>query len=1060
MNCTSDNIAFSNLNNNEFFLSVKKGIISNDASQVDFVPSDFQQKVFDELNSAINNNAFDFDAGEGEDGTSIPTVNCKYYSVNEFVTSKFNPSKNFSILHYNIHSIQLHIEELRVALQLLNFNFDIICISESKILANFDPYVDISIPGYQTPVSVPTEATKGGVLIYVKNGIRFKPRDDLNIYKSKELESVFIETFNDKDSNDIIGVIYRHPSMNESEFVDDYLKIITDKLSNVNKNIFIAGDFNFNLLNAAEHDHTFNFFDTMMSNFLLPTITLPTKINRGHNSLIDNIFTSHLHPDSISGNIELNLSDGHLPSFLLIPRKNQNHLPKKHNIFSRSTKNFDNGSFLRDYHNIDWIDVINITNNDVNYSINTFLEKFNAVLDNHMPLRKITHREFKQKFKPWISGQILSKIDAKNKALRKYIRSKNLAAKNDLYRQFKDLKNEVTQLLRSSKKDFYQKYFTENKDNIKKMWKGIKEIINIKAKNFDYPTCLQNGDTIITDPISVSNSFNDYFTSIADNILAQRKYDGRKSHRDFLANRLTENFIFEDTDEKEISSIISSLHVSKSSGPNSIPTFILHLLKDHICLPLAHIFNLSLRTGCHPDILKISKTIPVFKKGSRLLVSNYRPISLLSNLNKILEKVVHSRVYQFLEDYQCIYSLQFGFRKKHSTNHALIQITETIRQALDDKKFACGIFVDLQKAFDTVNHNILIDKLDHYGIRGTANKWFSSYLNNRSQFVSILGFDSSVKNVPHGVPQGSVLGPLLFLIYINDLYSAIKHSKVFHFADDTNLLNISDTPKKMQKNVNSDLKILYNWLLANKISLNCDKTEIIFFHKPGERALNIKIKMNGHRLFPSPYIKYLGMHLDETLNGSFHVQNLSKKLKRANGMLSKARHYVLKEDLRTLYFAIFSSHLIYASQIWGQVTNSHNQKIFKLQNRSVRIISFSDFRASVNPIYSSLNILKLRDQIVLQNCLFVHDSLNNIAPSCFSAYFRHTRNAHSLNTRQATLGCLYPSSYSTFRYGIFSITNRCISHWNALCKSLNTDLLTLTRHHLKIAVSKHLKGSY
>ena len=177
-------------------------------------------------------------------------------------------------------------------------------------------------------------------------------------------------------------------------------------------------------------------------------------------------------------------------------------------------------------------------------------------------------------------------------------------------------------------------------------------------------------------------------------------------------------------------------------------------------------------------------------------------------------------------------------------------------------------------------------------------------------------------------------------------------------------------------------------------------------------------------------------------------------------MLSKARHYVLKEDLRTLYFAIFSSHLIYASQIWGQVTNSHNQKIFKLQNRSVRIISFSDFRASVNPIYSSLNILKLRDQIVLQNCLFVHDSLNNIAPSCFSTYFRHTRNAHSLNTRQATLGCLYPSNYSTFRYGIFSITNRCISHWNALCKSLNTDLLTLTRHQLKITVSKHLKGSY
>jgi retron-type reverse transcriptase len=239
------------------------------------------------------------------------------------------------------------------------------------------------------------------------------------------------------------------------------------------------------------------------------------------------------------------------------------------------------------------------------------------------------------------------------------------------------------------------------------------------------------------------------------------------------------------------------------------------------------IFNISLETGKHPDILKISKTIPIFKKGSRLAVNNYRPISLLSNLNKILEKLVHDRTYKFLENLQCIYSLQFGFRKKHSTNHALIDITETIRQALDNKKIVCGIFVDLQKPFDTVNHDILIDKLDHYGVRGTANDWFSSYLKNRSQFVSILGFESATKPVNHGVPQGSVLGPLLFLIYINDLHSAVKSSKVYHFADDTNLLNIGSSPKKMQKSINADLKIIYKWLLANKISLNSDKTEII-----------------------------------------------------------------------------------------------------------------------------------------------------------------------------------------------------------------------------------------
>ena len=264
----------------------------------------------------------------------------------------------------------------------------------------------------------------------------------------------------------------------------------------------------------------------------------------------------------------------------------------------------------------------------------------------------------------------------------------------------------------------------------------------------------------------------------------------------------------------------------------------------------------------------------------------------------------------------------------------------------------------------------------------------------------------------------------------------------------------------MQKLLNADLKILYDWLLANKISLNCDKTEIIFFHKPGEKAPNLKIKMNGHRIRPSHSIKYLGMHLDETLNGAFHAKILSKKLKRANGMLCKARHFVPKDDLRTLYFAIFSSHLIYASQIWGQVTNTFNQKIFKLQNRALRIITFSDFRADCNPIYRELNILKLRDQIAIQNCLFVHDSLSNNSPSCFSEYFNQTRQVHPLYTRNASLGCLYPNDSNTTRYGLYSITTKCISIWNALSRALSSDLATFSRHQLKCKLFHYLKKDY
>ena len=212
----------------------------------------------------------------------------------------------------------------------------------------------------------------------------------------------------------------------------------------------------------------------------------------------------------------------------------------------------------------------------------------------------------------------------------------------------------------------------------------------------------------------------------------------------------------------------------------------------------SQIIYLSFSSGHFPSNLKIGKVIPIFNKDSPLDCKNYRPIiSLLSNIDKIFEKIMYSRIMNFLESSKCIYPLQFGFRKQHSTNHTLINITENICSA--SGQFACGIFVDLQKAFDTVDHQILLNKLNHYGIRGIPNFWFKSYLSCRSQYVSISGYDSTIKLIKYGVPQGSVFGPLLFLIYINDLHHAIKYSMVHHFADDTNLLVFEHSLKSLKK---------------------------------------------------------------------------------------------------------------------------------------------------------------------------------------------------------------------------------------------------------------------
>ena len=231
-------------------------------------------------------------------------------------------------------------------------------------------------------------------------------------------------------------------------------------------------------------------------------------------------------------------------------------------------------------------------------------------------------------------------------------------------------------------------------------------------------------------------------------------------------------------------------------------------------------------------------------------------------------------------------------RANHSTNHALFSLTEIIREALDNSYFACGIFIDLQKAFDTVDHTILLKKLDHYGIRGLANNWFNSYLTNRKQFVSINGFNSNNQLMNYGVPQGSVLGPLLFLVYINDLHKAIKYSTVHHFADDTNLLVVGKDIFKIQKQINRDLKFLCTWLRANKISLNASKTELIIFRDPRKKLIHeVNSKINGTKLVPCKFVKYLGIYIDCHLNWNAHQTEISSKLSRANGMLCKNKAF-------------------------------------------------------------------------------------------------------------------------------------------------------------------------
>ena len=382
--------------------------------------------------------------------------------------------------------------------------------------------------------------------------------------------------------------------------------------------------------------------------------------------------------------------------------------------------------------------------------------------------------------------------------------------------------------------------------------------------------------------------------------------------------------------------------------------------------------------------------------------------------------------------------------------------------SLDKGEFACGVFVDLQKAFDTVDHKILLSKLDHYGIRGIANCWFKSYLSNRSQFVSIGNFKSVLRLIKHGVPQGSVLGPLLFLLYINDLHLAIKFSETFHFADDTHLLHFSNTVESLCLRVNADLRYLTSWLNANKISLNVGKTEFVIFRSKSKTLNTLPfLKLNGKRLYPSSSVKYLGVHLDEHLDWKTHIDSIAIKLKRANGALSKLRHYIPLKSLINIYHALFASHTRYACQIWGLRDTTNTHRILTLQKSALRLITFREPRSPSNPIFAELGLLKFFDLVKVLNILFVHQHLNSNLPTDLLQTLSFGKVDHSFGTRGNSLGLLKSQHFKTSTFGLYSFTKLATIQWNKLQIAYpNFEIASLNLSKLKSLVTKSYISSY
>ena len=915
------------------------------------------------------------------------------------------------MIHLNIASLQCHMDELRSLLSLLDHPFDIICITETR-LHDDEPLSNIQIDGYDF-IHTPTPTRCGGVGIYIKSSLEYEQLKNLSFSHENISESIFVELKNQHKKNLVIGCIYRHHTPIQT-FISEFFSNLLTKITKSKKVYALLGDFNIDLSKYGSHHDTECFYDLISANGFRPLILQPTRVTSSSATLIDNIFINNLECFSKGGNITASISD-HFLQFSQIDIfdkvKNKN-TPK----YARNWRLFNKNEFETELKNLIWDDV---TNPDIgtDQSFNRVYYKIEHLINEMAPVKKLTAKEIGLKKSPWITYGILQSMNKRDYLYKQFTMEKDPALKLSFKTSYNTYRNRVIKLLLISKKQYFSNYFEENNANIKKTWQAIRDIINVSKKTETKIHKIIHKNEEITDNKQIADTINKFYTNIGSSIEAKIP-QSKKSFQDYLGSYNFSPFSLDECSLEEITKMVNSINISKSCGPFSIPTKLLKEFSVILSPVLTIIVNKSLKEGIFPKLLKYALVCPIYKKSDKTQCANYRPISLLSNLSKVFERVMYNRIDKFLEDNNIIYDLQYGFRKKHSTNHALLSIVEKIRNNMDNKMFTCGVFVDLEKAFDTVKHSILISKLNHYGIQGKCNDWIKSYLSNRTQSVNVNGATSQAANVTCGVPQGSILGPLLFIIYINDMHQALLKCLVYHFADDTNLIFSHSDPSKITREVNNQLAVLYDWLCANRLSLNVGKTEFTIFRPRSVPYVNrITLKLAGIKIFESLKVKYLGIILDSRLSWRIHISELCKKLGRTVGMFYKIRHQCTKRVLRSLYFSLFESHMSYGLPVWGCANQELINKLLVLQKKAIRAITFSDFRAHSSPIFKDLGILKINDLFQYQVSSLMWDFDNNNLPKSLNILFNKTRNIHAYRTRFVNSDKLTVARVNSSAYG-------------------------------------------